>query len=201
MDYEKIGNFIAEERKAKKLTQAKLAEKLSVSEKTVSKWENGRGIPDTENLPKLCEIFDISINEILNGERFSSEDYKIKAEEKLLELQRQKTEGDKRLLNMEIVIGVICLTFYLPILLLAAYLDMPVWLKITLIVGGFIVFIVAMLFAIRIEQKAGYYLCEKCNHKYVPKFNQVLWSMHVNRTRYMKCPNCKKRSWQKKVVK
>ena len=201
MDYGKIGNFIAEERKAKKLTQAKLAEKLSVSEKTVSKWENGRGIPDTENLPKLCKIFDISINEILNGERFSSEDYKLKAEEKLLELQRQKSEGDKRLLNMEIVIAVICLTFYLPILLLAAFLNMPVWLKITLIVGGFIVFIVAMLFAIRIEQKAGYYLCEKCNHKYVPKFNQVLWSMHVNRTRYMKCPNCKKRSWQKKVVK
>ena len=54
MDYNKIGNFISTERKAKNLTQAKLAEKLFVSEKTVSKWENGNGIPDTNLLPKLC---------------------------------------------------------------------------------------------------------------------------------------------------
>ena len=67
MDYNKIGNLIMTERKAKKLTQAKLAEKLFVSEKTISKWETGNGIPDTNILPKLCEIFGISINEILNG--------------------------------------------------------------------------------------------------------------------------------------
>ena len=73
MDYNKIGNFIATERKAKKLTQAKLAEKIFVSEKTVSKWENGKGIPDTNSLPKLCEIFNISLNELLSGERLLKE--------------------------------------------------------------------------------------------------------------------------------
>ena len=60
MDYNKIGQFIASERKNLKLTQAKLAEKLFVSEKTISKWENGNGVPDTNTLPKLCEIFRIS---------------------------------------------------------------------------------------------------------------------------------------------
>ena len=69
MDYKKIGNFIKEERKNKNLTQAKLAEKLFVSEKTVSKWENGNGLPDTKDLPKLCEIFEVSLNEILAGEK------------------------------------------------------------------------------------------------------------------------------------
>lgn len=67
MDYNKIGAFIATERKAKKLTQTKLAEKLFISEKTISKWENGNGIPDTNTLPKLCEIFEVSLNELLNG--------------------------------------------------------------------------------------------------------------------------------------
>ena len=113
MDYNNIGNFIANERKTKKLTQAKLAEKLFVSEKTISKWENGKGIPDTTLLPKLCEIFEISINELLNGERFSSENYIEKAEEKLWELKKLKEEGDKRLLSMEIVIGFLSVVFLL----------------------------------------------------------------------------------------
>ena len=69
MNYNKIGEFIISERKAKKLTQAKLAEKLFVSEKTVSKWETGKGVPDTSSLPKLCEIFNCTLNELLNGER------------------------------------------------------------------------------------------------------------------------------------
>ena len=69
MDYNKIGEFIAKERKSKKMTQAKLAEKLFVSEKTISKWEQGKGVPDTENLPKLCEIFGVTLNELLAGER------------------------------------------------------------------------------------------------------------------------------------
>ena len=80
MDYDKIGSFIAKERKAKKLTQAKLAEKLFISEKTISKWENGKGIPDSSILPQICEIFNITLNELLNGERITSEEYSHKAE-------------------------------------------------------------------------------------------------------------------------
>ena len=68
MDYEKIGSFIAQERKAKNLTQANFARQLHVSEKTVSKWENGNGLPDTGLLLTICEIFDVSVNELLSGE-------------------------------------------------------------------------------------------------------------------------------------
>ena len=90
MDYNRIGKFIADERKAKKLTQAKLGELLFVSEKTISKWEKGNGIPDTSTLTKLCEVFDCTINELLNGERISKQDYSNKAEEKL----KEKLEND-----------------------------------------------------------------------------------------------------------
>ena len=201
MDYNKIGEFIAAERKAKKLTQAKLAEKLFISEKTVSKWENGGGIPDTTLLPRLCEIFEISVNELLNGQRLSSENYAKKADEKMLELQKVKEEGDKKLLTMEIVIGCLSAMFLFSLTLIAAYVDMEVWLKITLIAVGFVVGITGFSFALRIEQVAGYYECAKCGNKHVPKYSQVYFAMHVNRTRYMKCPKCNKWSWQKKVIK
>ncbi len=201
MDYNKIGDLIARERKAKKLTQAKLAEKLFVSEKTISKWENGNGIPDTNTLPKLCEIFKISINELLNGERISNEKYVNMAEEKLLELQKAKEDGDKRLLSMEILIAVLSLTILLSLTFLASFLDMGSWLRVILIVFGFVVCFIGLGFALKIEQVAGYYVCKKCQHKYVPTYKQVLFAMHNGRTRYMKCPHCKQRSWSKKVIK
>ncbi|MBQ9786320.1 MAG: helix-turn-helix domain-containing protein [Clostridia bacterium] len=201
MDYNKIGNFIMAERKAKKLTQAKLAEKLFVSEKTISKWENGNGIPDTNSLTKLCEIFEISLNELLNGERFSDESYINKAEEKLLDLQKIKEDGDKRLLSMEIVIGFLSITILLSLTLIAKFIEMENWIKIVLIVFGSVVAMIGIGFALKIEQVAGYYVCKKCNHKYIPTYKQVFWAPHINRTRYLKCPHCKQKSWNKKVVK
>ena len=64
----------------------------------------------------------------------------------------------------------------------------------------FIPFIIMLPFAIRIEQTAGYYECQKCHHKYIPTYSSVLFAMHMNRTRYMKCPKCNQRSWQRKVL-
>ena len=59
--------------------------------------------------------------------------------------------------------------------------------------------LIATPFALRIEQTAGYYECNKCHYKYVPEYSSVLWAMHINRTRYMKCPKCTKYSWNRKV--
>ena len=201
MDYSKIGNLIMNERKAKKLTQTKLAEKLFVSEKTISKWENGNGIPDTNTLPKLCKIFEISLNELLNGERIATEKYKDKAEERLLELQKVKEEGNKRLLSAEIVIGILSCIILLSLTFIASFVEMQSWLRIYIIIFGFVTGLIGILFALKIEQVAGYYVCKKCNHKYIPSYKQVIWAAHINRTRYMKCPHCNQRSWQKKVIK
>lgn len=201
MDYNKIGNFIASERKLKNLTQAKLAEKIFVSEKTISKWEKGKGLPDTSSLPKLCEVFNVNINELLSGERIPKDNYNIKAEERFLEMQKIKEDKDKTLLFMEIVIGILSTTILLSFNFLAAFVSMEKWLKILLIVLGFVIGLTGLSFALKIEQTAGYYLCKKCNHKHIPTYKQVLCAPHINRTRYMKCPKCKKISWQKKVIK
>lgn len=204
MDYNKIGAFIEAERKAKKLTQAKLAEKLFVSEKTISKWENGNGVPDTNTLPKMCAIFEVSINELLNGERIASENYTTMAENKLLELQKEKEEKDKMLLKIEVVLGVTSAITFLILLFSSLYaihklniLAMPI----VMIVFGIAIFIVGCSFCLYIEQKAGYYICAKCNHKHVPTYKQVLFAPHICRTRYLKCPLCHKSSWNKKVIK
>lgn len=204
MDYNKIGKFIANERKAKKLTQTKLAEKLFVSEKTVSKWENGNGIPDTKSISKLSEIFDVTINELLNGERINKDKYVSLAEDKLLELQKNKEDTDKRLLLAEIVLGCVALVMFFASFFASLYMIYELKnyvISTILIVISVIGFFVAMFFCLYIEQKAGYYVCKKCEHKHIPTYISVVCAMHIGRTRYLKCPHCNQRSWQKKVVK
>ena len=86
MDQIKIGKFIAEERKEKKYTQRELADKLSISDKTISKWERGNGFPEVSLLLPLCNELDITVNELLSGERLQEMDYKKKAEENMMNL-------------------------------------------------------------------------------------------------------------------
>ena len=200
MDQVKIGKFIAECRKNKQLTQVQLADKLGITDRAISKWENGRSLPDSGIMIDLCKELDINVNELLLGGKIKMSDYNENAEKNLLDIIKQKEESDKRLLMMEIVIGVLMSIVFLALVFIASFVEMEAWLRITLILTGFIPFVLMIPFAILIEQKAGYYECQKCHHKYVPTYSSVLWAMHVNRTRYMKCPECNKRSWQKKVI-
>lgn len=200
MDQVKIGRFIAECRKNKKLTQVQLAEKLNITDRAISKWETGKGMPDSSIMLDLCNELNISVNELLSGEVIKMEDYNLKAEENLLELKKQKEESDKRLLSIEIVIGVLISIIFFALVFIASLVEMKEWLRITLILTGFIPFIIMIPFAIRIEQTAGYYECQKCHHKYVPSYNSVLFAMHKGRTRYMKCPKCGEKSWNKKIL-
>lgn len=85
MNQEKIGRFIAENRKAKKLTQEELAEKLGITNKSISKWENGNCLPDSSLFKPLCEILGISINELFAGEKLNDEEKK-EANEYLINL-------------------------------------------------------------------------------------------------------------------
>ena len=204
MDLIKIGKFIAEKRKAKNLTQLQLAERLYVTDRAVSKWECGRSLPDSSIMLELCKALDISVNELLTGEELKMETYNKQAEENLIQMIKEKEESDKRLLNLEIVLGITGTLFLLVMLFTGIlgyqYLRLPLWAMILMMVVGFIVFMVAILFCVLIEQKAGYYECKECGHRYVPTFWQVLFAPHVNRSRYMKCPHCGKRTYQKKVI-
>ena len=200
MDQIKIGKFIAECRKNKNLTQMQVAEKLNITNRAVSKWETGKAMPDASIMLELCDVLGISVNDLLCGEVVSMENYNKKTEENLLELARQKEESDKRLLFSEIVMGVISLVVMFALIIVAAYVQMDDWLRVVLIVIGFVPVLVLTPFMLKIEQTAGYYQCAKCGHKYVPAYKAVFMSMHRGRTRYMKCPACGERSWQKKVL-
>jgi transcriptional regulator with XRE-family HTH domain len=200
MDQIKIGRFIATRRKEVGLTQLELAEKLNISDRAVSKWETGKSLPDASIMIELCEILGIGINELFYGEMINMNESNKKYDEIILAMKKEQEESTKRLLTMEIVIGVLISIVFFALIFIASFVEMEDWLRITLIMTGFIPFIIMILFAIRIEQKAGYYECQKCHNKYIPSYSSVLWAMHVNRTRYMKCPKCGKRSWQKKVI-
>ncbi len=203
MDQIKIGKFISKMRREKNLTQMQLADKLGITDRAVSKWETGRSLPDASVMLDLCGLLGITVNDLLNGEVVSMANYNEKMEKNLIDMVRQKEEADKRLLKMEIVIGVVSSVFFITMVIISA-LFMKVyekpWVFFTLFGIGLAQFIVCMIFALRIEQVAGYYECRECGHRYVPTYSAVLWAMHTGRTRYMKCPECGRRSWQKKVV-
>ena len=200
MNQIKIGKFIAECRKRNNLTQMQLAEKLNITDRAISKWENGKAMPDSSIMLELCNELKISVNELLSGEMVEMNKYSESIEKNLLDMVKQKEEVDKRLLSMEIVIGILSMIILLALTFVASFFEMEDWIRILLIIVGFIPAMIGILFAIRIEQTAGYYECAKCHHKYVPTYSSVLWAMHINRTRYMKCPECGKKSWNKKVV-
>ena len=200
MDQVKIGRLIAECRKKQGLTQAQLAEKLGITDRAVSKWENGKAMPDSSIMLDLCSILKITVTDLLNGEVVTMEHYNEKLEKIMLETVKQKQESDKRLLALEILIGILSMVILLGFTFIASFLQMADWLRICLIVAGFAICMVGIVYALKIEQTAGYYECAKCHHRYVPTFASVLWAMHYGRTRYMKCPACHKHSWNKKVL-
>ena len=200
MDQIKIGKFIQERRKEKRLTQSELAEKLDVTDRAVSKWENGNCIPDASNIQELCKILNITINDLFSGCVVDMRDNEKKLEENLLEMIKIKEKRDKELLILEIFIVVIVSIIMFLCIMIASFVQMEDWIRIVLIVFGIIPFAIGISYAIRIEQIAGYYECSNCNYKYIPTYKSVLFSMHVNRTRKMKCPNCNKKSWHKKVI-
>ncbi len=201
MDQVKIGKFISEKRKEKGLTQSTLAEHLSITDRAISKWENGICMPDAGTIPELCKLLNITINDLFSGEIVDMKNDKKKLEENLLELAKQKEEKDSQLLALEYVIGFTASITFMTLIFIASYIKMPTLVSIILIVLGSIIFAVGVGYAVRIEQIAGYYECNKCHHKYIPTYQSVFWSMHMGRTRYMKCPRCHEKSWNKKVLK
>ena len=200
MNQVKIGKFIAQCRKEKNMTQAELAEKLNITDRAISKWETGKGMPDSSIMLELCDELDISVNELLSGEMIRMDNYNKVAEENFIKFQKEKEDSDKRLLFTEIIIGsIVTISFLLMIFLSIFAIENIAWKTITIIVG-IVIFIIGIGCSLLIEQKAGYYQCDNCKYKYIPTYKQVLFAMHSGRTRYMKCPKCHKKTWNKKVI-
>lgn len=200
MDQIKIGKFIAECRKKNNMTQLQLAEKLNITDRAISKWENGKSMPDYSVILDLCRELKISVNDLLCGEVVKMDNYNENLEINLLEMIKQKQQADKKLLSSEIYIGLFSTIIFLSLAFVASFVEMQTWLRILLIVIGLINFIIGVAYAIKIEQVAGYYECGKCHHTFIPEYKNVFFAMHAGRTRYLKCPKCNQRSWNKKVI-
>lgn len=200
MEQVKIGKFIASKRKEQGLTQLQLAEKLGITDRAVSKWETGKSLPDASLMPELCKLLKITINDLLCGEIVSVENYNEKAEKALLEMVKKEEMQNKKLMMYENVIGFGSTISFLIQVLVAVFFVKNTTAQILLFVLAFAFLIVGISFALKIEAETGYYECQKCHNKYVPKYSSVYFAMHLGKTRYMKCPKCGKRSWQKKVM-
>ena len=200
MNQIKIGRFIATCRKKNNLTQMQLAQRLGITDRAISKWENGKSMPDSAIMLDLCKELKITVNDLLSGEVVTMDNYNKEIENNLLEMIRQKEEADKRLLQLEIVLGIIAVLPLIATVVIVSIFPMEEW-KGGLLVGlSLLPLLIATPFALKIEQKAGYYECQKCGHRHIPQYSSVFLAMHINRTRYMRCPKCGKKTWQKKVL-
>ena len=133
MNQEKTGAFIAQLRKESNMTQVQLADELGVTNKAISKWENGNGFPEVSLLLPLCNELEITVNELLSGERVSEDDYRKKAEENMVNLVKEAQESKKKIILSTMVAG-LSVVAAVPLVMVAGMLEMETWLRILLIV-------------------------------------------------------------------
>ena len=201
MNQIKIGEFISSQRRKNNLTQAALAEKLGITDRAVSKWERGKGLPDASLMLDLCEILGITVNELLNGEKISMENNNQKNKQLLLEMAKELEKKNKTIWSSMWVIMTVSITALIAGLFITAFLiPEGVWQLVT-ILSICVVFLLPCFYALKLEVSVGAYKCKNCGREIVPTYTQVLNAMHMGTTRYLKCPKCNKRTWCKKVIK
>lgn len=201
MDQIRIGKFIKERRNLKNITQSDLASILGITDRAISKWENGICMPDIGTIPEICKILDITVNDLFSGEIVKMKDYDKKLEENLLDLAKKEEAQNKKMMIYEYVIGFISSITFLVLMFTLSYAVENQVVRIILFIIAFLILIVGVSFALKIETETGYYECKKCHHKYIPSYKSVYFAMHYGTTRYLKCPKCHRKSWNKKVMK
>ena len=201
MDLIKIGKFIADFRKSKNITQEALAEKLYITDRAVSKWERGLSLPDADKMLDLCNILDISVNELLIGEKINMKDYEKKTNELLVELAKQEELKNKRLITDMWVLTITAFVFYVALIIISCnFLEEGPVLG-TIICVSTIVLLFVCFYGFKLEVEAGYYECRHCHHIFEEKnYFKLLMAPHMGTSRYQKCPKCGKRSMAKKVM-
>ena len=193
MDQQKIGQFIAEMRKEQGLTQRELAEKLLITDKTVSKWECGKGLPDVSLMMPLCQILKISVNELLTGRRLQSSEYQRNAEKNLMKLINER-EHAKRSLWLGIIALVPAFLAGITLIMIAGYFDLEVWQRIVLILIATLTIAAGLTVAVVLEVNSGAFECAKCGKRFMPKMGAYLAGMHTATRRFLKCPYCGEKS-------
>ncbi|MBR4073581.1 MAG: helix-turn-helix transcriptional regulator, partial [Clostridia bacterium] len=194
MNQIKIGKFISSQRRSINLTQAALAEKLGITDRAVSKWERGKGLPDVSIMIDLCEILGITVNELLSGEKISMENSNQKNEQLLLDMAKELEQKNKTIWTSMWAILIVSMTALIAGIFIARFfIPEGVWQLIT-VLGLCIVFLPPCFYALKLEVSVGAYKCKNCGHEIVPTYMEALNAMHRGTTRYLKCPKCNKRT-------
>lgn len=194
MDLKKIGAFIAEKRKEKNLTQKELAQKLYLSEKTISKWECGKGFPEVSCILELCQTLDITANELLSGQKLQGQDIERHTQKNILNLLHSKSEY---LLKQWSIIFVFILSLALLILVTMgiSFFQMPVWFTIVLLSIVILLFFASVILLCALSNSMGNFQCKYCGHLFTPKLTTFMCGAHTLKKRYLKCPCCQKKSF------
>ena len=193
MDQIQIGKFIATMRKENNMTQKQLAEKLSVSDKTISKWECGKGLPEVSLLLPLCEALHISVNDLLSGEKITDHNYQKKAEENMMHLLKENEEN-KKIFILSLLLAFITIIAVCSLVVIASYIEMKESIRVILILFASLLAILGMEGAGVLELKAGYFECLHCHHLFTPTFKDYIKGYHNFTSRYLTCPKCGKNS-------
>lgn len=195
MELNKTGKFIALIRKEKGLTQRELAEKLNLSEKTISKWERGVGFPDISLILPLCKCLEIDANELMTGERLQDKKYRINAENNLLKLM-DKT-SPKLKYTISTISAIVTILITLGLILLAGFVIEEVWIKILVCVMSVLLVVSNIALILLVAVNTEVYECCHCGEKFVPTMREYLMGANTMKKRYLRCPYCHKKGWNK----
>ncbi len=147
----------------------------------------------------MCEILEISVNELLSGERLADENYKKKAEENIVNLVNERHENKKKIW-ISVLVMIITLLGALTIIFMADFMYMKTLTRLLLIGIALVIIILGIAVACMLEREAGAYMCRKCKHRFVPTMSAYVAGVHSLTTRYLKCPKCGQKSFCKKVL-
>ena len=201
MDQIKIGKFITECRKKKNLTQAQLAENLNITDRAISKWETGKSMPDFDIMLKLCEILEISVNELLCGEMINMEQKDEQLNELIFQMAKNEERYHKRLRHSAYVIIATSMVALVCLITLISLLIPECGFQYFMIIVAIILFIIPCIIAFKFKVETGYYECKNCQHMFVPNYKEIALLMQTPSRRLLKCPECGKWTWCKKVLK
>jgi len=145
----------------------------------------------------LCNCLQISVNELLSGEKLSEENYHEKAEENLMNLVKEKEESKKKII-LSVIIAMTCILAGTTLILVAGLLEMPVTTRIVLVTIASVVMIAGICVAAVLEREAGAYECPKCHARFVPSMSAYVKGVHTITKRRLECPECGKSSMCKR---
>ena len=196
-----MGNKIKLLRQKIGATQEQLGEKIGVSAQSISKWETGRAMPDSNIMLKLCYILGINVNELLCGEAIDFEKKEEQLNELIYQMATNEERYHKRLLHSAYLIVVISLVALICLITLISLLIPEGGFQNFLIIVSVVLFIIPCVIALKFKVETGYYECKNCQHMFVPNYKEIAVLMQTPTRRLLKCTKCGKWTWCKKLTK